>query len=129
MDIMDIYHPPYSTMAIQPYSGPPNASLAHGHQHYPKYWPQQPFLALYQQQQQQRAVLMMNHGNVLPPKQAEPKPRLAKDEVELLEQEFLKNPKPASTLKRELAEQMAVDVSRINVRAPIKRLAVLALVY
>jgi hypothetical protein len=63
---------------------------------------------------------MMNHGNVLPPKQTEPKPRLAKDEVELLEREFLKNPKPADTLKRELAEQMAVDVSRINVRAPIK---------
>jgi len=48
-------------------------------------------------------------------KQAEPKPRLAKDEVELLEREFAKNPKPNSSTKRELAEQMGVEVPRINV--------------
>lgn len=47
-------------------------------------------------------------------KQTEPKPRLAKDEVELLEREFAKNPKPNSSTKRELAEQMGVEVPRIN---------------
>jgi Homeodomain-containing transcription factor len=48
-------------------------------------------------------------------KPTEPKPRLAKDEVELLESEFAKNPKPSSSVKRELAEQMGVEVPRINV--------------
>ena len=58
---------------------------------------------------------MMSQGNMHPSKQTEPKPRLAKDEVELLEREFTKNPKPNSSTKRELAEQMGVEVPRINV--------------
>lgn len=57
----------------------------------------------------------MGQGNMHPSKQTEPKPRLAKDEVELLEREFAKNPKPNSSTKRELAEQMGVEVPRINV--------------
>jgi hypothetical protein len=40
---------------------------------------------------------------------------LAKDEVDLLEREFSKNQKPSSSTKRELAEQMGVEVPRINV--------------
>lgn len=42
------------------------------------------------------------------------KPRLAKAEVELLERHFQENHKPPSSLKRQLAEGMAVPVSRIN---------------
>lgn len=57
---------------------------------------------------------MVGPGSLHPSKQTEPKPRLAKDEVELLEREFAKNPKPNTSLKRELAEQMGVEVPRIN---------------
>ncbi|KAJ4295865.1 hypothetical protein N0V88_004567 [Collariella sp. IMI 366227] len=67
----------------------------------------------YYQQQQQRAM-MMGQGSMHLSKPAEPKPRLAKDEVELLEREFSKNPKPSSSTKRDLAEQMGVEVPRIN---------------
>ncbi|KAK3694068.1 hypothetical protein B0T22DRAFT_372934 [Podospora appendiculata] len=71
-------------------------------------------IALYQQHQQRAAAAMMGQGSMHASKQTEPKPRLAKDEVELLEREFLKNPKPNSSTKRELAEQMGVEVPRIN---------------
>lgn len=46
----------------------------------------------------------------------ETKPRLAKTEVELLEKHFAENHKPPSSLKRQLAENMNVQVARINVR-------------
>ena len=45
----------------------------------------------------------------------ETKPRLSKDEVELLETEFQKNHKPNSSTKKALAESMRVDNARINV--------------
>ena len=45
----------------------------------------------------------------------EAKPRLAKGEVELLEKHFKENHKPPSSLKRQLAEGMNVQVARINV--------------
>jgi len=45
----------------------------------------------------------------------ETKPRLGKDEVEILEREFKKNPKPTTQTKRQFAEDMAVDLARINV--------------
>ncbi|ERS98454.1 homeobox transcription factor [Sporothrix schenckii 1099-18] len=47
-------------------------------------------------------------------KQVDPKPRLGKDEVQLLENEFQKNPKPSSLRKREIAELLKVDNPRIN---------------
>ncbi|OAA61266.1 homeobox transcription factor [Niveomyces insectorum RCEF 264] len=47
-------------------------------------------------------------------KQTEPKPRLAKDEVQLLENEFRRNPKPTSQRKREIAELLRVENPRIN---------------
>ncbi|CAK7228910.1 hypothetical protein SBRCBS47491_007069 [Sporothrix bragantina] len=47
-------------------------------------------------------------------KQMDPKPRLGKDEVQLLENEFQKNPKPSSLRKREIAELLKVDNPRIN---------------
>ncbi|EFX01593.1 homeobox transcription factor [Grosmannia clavigera kw1407] len=49
-----------------------------------------------------------------PSKQTEPKPRLAKDEVDLLENEFKKNPKPSSQRKREIADLLKVENPRIN---------------
>ncbi|TWU71141.1 hypothetical protein ED733_000934 [Metarhizium rileyi] len=44
----------------------------------------------------------------------ESKPRLSKEEVEILEAEFQKNHKPSSTTKKALAESMRVDNARIN---------------
>lgn len=46
---------------------------------------------------------------------SEVKGRLTVAEVQSLELSFLQNPKPTSFKKRELAEQMMVDVARINV--------------
>lgn len=45
----------------------------------------------------------------------ETKPRLGKDEVEILEREFKKNPKPTTQTKRGFAEDMGVELARINV--------------
>ncbi|CZT50291.1 uncharacterized protein RSE6_11247 [Rhynchosporium secalis] len=44
----------------------------------------------------------------------ETKPRLGKDEVDILEREFKKNPKPTTQTKRQFAEEMGVDLARIN---------------
>lgn len=49
------------------------------------------------------------------PRTTESKPRLSKEEVEVLEAEFQKNHKPNSTTKKALAESMRVDNARINV--------------
>ncbi|KAK0729352.1 hypothetical protein B0T21DRAFT_292274 [Apiosordaria backusii] len=107
MDYMD----PYRRYAVQMqgYHGIQQQTQPQDHQ-YP-YWSQH--MVAYYQQHQQRAV-MMGQGGMHISKQTEPKPRLAKDEVELLEREFNKNPKPNSSTKRELAEQMGVEVPRIN---------------
>lgn len=48
----------------------------------------------------------------------ESKPRLSKEEVDLLESEFQKNHKPNSSTKKALAESMRVDHARINVLTP-----------
>lgn len=48
----------------------------------------------------------------------ESKPRLSKEEVEVLEAEFQKNHKPNSNTKKALAESMHVDNARINVCIP-----------
>jgi hypothetical protein len=45
----------------------------------------------------------------------EAKPRLVKDEVDILEREFKKNPNPTTQTKRQYAEDMTVDLARINV--------------
>ncbi|KAI8274396.1 hypothetical protein K4K60_009782 [Colletotrichum sp. SAR11_57] len=65
---------------------------------------------------------MYNHMNMMGShmmpgvggKATETKPRLAKDEVEKLESVFQANNKPNSSTKKQLAEQMGVDVARIN---------------
>jgi len=117
MEFMDLYHRPYARPDMQPqYHG--QMQQPHGQpygqpQQYPFYNPH--FLALYQQQQQRAAAVMMGQAGSHGSRQTEPKPRLAKDEVELLEREFSKNQKPNSSTKRELAEQMGVEVPRINV--------------
>lgn len=57
----------------------------------------------------------------MPPSNAKPnetKPRLGKDEVEILEREFQANPKPTTQTKRQFAEDMGVDLARINVCSP-----------
>ena len=62
---------------------------------------------------QPTAMIGMPH----PPKTNETKPRLGKDEVDILEREFKKNPKPSTQTKRQFAEDMRVDLARINVRS------------
>jgi hypothetical protein len=56
---------------------------------------------------------MINQSNMA--KTTESKPRLSKEEVEQLEAEFQRNPKPNAHTKKGLAEQMRVDIARINV--------------
>lgn len=43
------------------------------------------------------------------------KPRLSKDEVERLEKIFLDNPKPSSSVKAQLADELGLERPRINV--------------
>ncbi|KAM7209309.1 pah3 homeobox protein encoded by the pah3 protein [Naviculisporaceae sp. PSN 640] len=121
MELMDVYRRPYSSLEVQGYNDEPQHQQHH-HQQPPHgqhqgqqygYWNHHHLMALYQHQQR-AAAAMMGQGNMHASKQTEPKPRLAKDEVELLEREFAKNPKPNSSTKRELAEQMGVEVPRIN---------------
>ncbi len=57
---------------------------------------------------------LVNHHQLS--RTTESKPRLSKEEVEVLEAEFQKNHKPSSTTKKALAESMRVDNARINVR-------------
>ncbi len=51
----------------------------------------------------------------LPTISNEIKPRLGRDEVDILEEEFKQNPKPPTQTKRQYAEEMGVDLARINV--------------
>jgi hypothetical protein len=62
-------------------------------------------------QQTSTTITMPNH----PTKTNETKPRLGKDEVEILEREFKKNPKPTTQTKRGFADDMGVELARINV--------------
>ena len=61
-----------------------------------------------------RRHAMLHHGA----RATESKPRLAKEEVDKLEREFQRNHKPNSSLKKQLAEEMRVDIARINVFYP-----------
>ena len=49
------------------------------------------------------------------PKTNETKPRLGPDEVDILEREFKANPKPTTQTKRKFADDMGIDLTRINV--------------
>ena len=81
---------------ISPYSE------AHHHQH---------LQHSYAMAQQTTMITMPNHQT----KTNETKPRLGKEEVEILEREFKKNPKPTTQTKRGFAEDMGVELARINV--------------
>jgi hypothetical protein len=61
----------------------------------------------------QRTAPMIAMPN--PTRTNDTKPRLGKDEVDILEREFKKNPKPTTQTKRQFAEDMGVDLARINV--------------
>jgi hypothetical protein len=65
----------------------------------------------YNMAQQQPPMIAMPHPGA---KTNETKPRLGKDEVDILEREFKKNPKPTTQTKRQFAEDMGVDLARIN---------------
>lgn len=115
MDYTDQYRQRYASLAMQSYGHQQvQHQQPHPHVQQHPYWSQ--MMAYYQHQQTTAAL--MGQANMHFSKPAEPKPRLAKDEVELLEREFAKNPKPSSSTKRELAEQMGVEVPRINVGFP-----------
>ncbi|KAK5652551.1 hypothetical protein OQA88_10312 [Cercophora sp. LCS_1] len=113
MEYLDLYQQSYDNSNMQPTF---QDQTHHGQEQVQQQYPlwSHHLVALYQQQQQQRAAMMLGQASLQTSKQTEPKPRLAKDEVELLEGEFAKNPKPNSSTKRELAEQMGVEVARIN---------------
>ncbi|KAE8452366.1 hypothetical protein EG329_001066 [Mollisiaceae sp. DMI_Dod_QoI] len=49
-----------------------------------------------------------------PTKNTETRPRLGKEEVDILEASFRKNPKPTTQTKRGFADDMGVDLARIN---------------
>ncbi|KAK6078160.1 homeobox domain-containing protein [Seiridium cupressi] len=52
--------------------------------------------------------------NSLSDGKTESKPRLSKDEVERLEKIFLENPKPSSSVKAQLADELGLERPRIN---------------
>ena len=64
---------------------------------------------------QPRNPLMADHAAMLDGK-TESKPRLTKEEVDRLEKEFRKNPKPSSSVKAQLADSLRLERARINVR-------------
>jgi hypothetical protein len=56
--------------------------------------------------------------NSLSDGKSDSKPRLSKDEVERLEKIFLENPKPSSSVKAQLADELGLERPRINVTIP-----------
>ncbi|KAJ4322777.1 hypothetical protein N0V84_004670 [Fusarium piperis] len=83
---------------------------------YPRYSQQLPSYAAYLPESME--LYNTHQGHLLHHHQmsrtTETKPRLSKEEVEILEAEFQKNHKPNSSTKKALAESMRVDNARIN---------------
>lgn len=75
--------------------------------------PEYPFLADSMKAYQAQHSHLVHHHQMA--RTTESKPRLSKEEVEVLEAEFQKNHKPNSSTKKALAESMRVDHARINV--------------
>ena len=100
--------PPHGHFTGQIHASAPN------HMAYSSYPYSREQLYAIAQYQQQRT--MAGHAAMPPSKQPDPKPRLSKDEVDLLEREFQKNSKPSSGRKREIAELLKVEHPRINAR-------------
>ncbi|TVY90711.1 hypothetical protein LAWI1_G006829 [Lachnellula willkommii] len=89
--------------------------FSHHHEH----MPQQGMSAYTEAQHNMHNYAMAQQSasmTAMPPtaKTNETKPRLGKDEVDILEREFKKNPKPTTQTKRQFAEDMGVDLARIN---------------
>lgn len=78
--------------------------------------PEYPFLAESMKAYQAQHNHLVHHQQMS--RTTESKPRLSKEEVEVLETEFQKNHKPNSSTKKALAESMRVDHARINVIKP-----------
>ncbi|RFU79966.1 homeobox [Trichoderma arundinaceum] len=74
--------------------------------------PDYPFLAESMKAYQAQHNHLVHHQQMS--RTTESKPRLSKEEVEVLEAEFQKNHKPNSSTKKALAESMRVDHARIN---------------
>ncbi|KAM0251945.1 hypothetical protein ACHAQJ_007918 [Trichoderma viride] len=74
--------------------------------------PDYPFLAESMKAYQTQHNHLVHHQQMT--RTTESKPRLSKEEVDLLESEFQKNHKPNSSTKKALAESMRVDHARIN---------------
>ncbi|KAL7792911.1 hypothetical protein V8C37DRAFT_114141 [Trichoderma ceciliae] len=74
--------------------------------------PEYPFLAESMKAYQAQQNHLVHHHQMT--RTSESKPRLSKEEVEVLEAEFQKNHKPNSSTKKALAESMRVDHARIN---------------
>ncbi|KAM5351703.1 hypothetical protein ACJ41O_004426 [Fusarium nematophilum] len=109
MENMGSYHQPQ--WSGWSYHGP----ASHSH-HYPGYSQQLPSYAAYLPESMElynahQGHLLHNHQMS---RTTETKPRLSKEEVEILEAEFQKNHKPNSSTKKALAESMRVDNARIN---------------
>lgn len=66
---------------------------------------------------QPRSAYMGEHAALVDGK-TESKPRLTKEEVDRLEKEFRKNPKPSSSVKAQLADSLRLERARINVFSP-----------
>lgn len=66
----------------------------------------------YAMAQQHASMLAMSNAA---PRTTETKPRLAKEDVAFLERAFDNNHKPSTQTKRGYAENMGVDLPRINV--------------
>ena len=108
---------PYQNIGFA-HHGPPHQPHIGHHEYIP--YSDNPTNQFYELQHHPHHGLIMGDQNaaLTSHDKTETKPRLAKNEVDQLEAEFQRNNKPNSNLKRELAAQMRVDITRINVRYP-----------
>lgn len=94
---------------------PQNTGLSYGEsQAYHVYYPNfagMPYMYGYQQPRSHHIA----ERTMLTDPKTDSKPRLSKEEVEKLEKVFQENPKPSSSTKGSLADQLGLDRPRINV--------------
>lgn len=94
------------------YQGNPSANVQYSEAQYPGH-PGFGLQYLYAFQDR-RPPLMPDHSTASDGK-AESKPRLSKEEVDKLERIFQENPKPSSSVKAQLADELNLERPRINV--------------
>ncbi|KAL2020895.1 hypothetical protein VTK56DRAFT_7886 [Thermocarpiscus australiensis] len=66
-------------------------------------------------QPQSPTMLVMGQENMLLARPPQPKPRLSKEELDVLEGVFASDPKPTTSQKKDLAARLNLDVPRVNV--------------